>query len=70
MAEAHPRVSVEHLRSIAEFAGLDLPEERLSLLVPQIQALIDGVAALDQLDLSEVEPEIVFRARWEDDDGS
>ena len=69
MAEGHRRVTLEQLRCVASLADLDLSDERLALLVPQIQALIDGVAALDQLDLAEVEPEIVFRARWEDDDG-
>lgn len=62
-------VSVAHLRTVASLAGLALSDDRLTQLVPQIQALLAGMDALDQLDLSEVEPEIVFRARWEDDHG-
>ncbi len=69
MPDAETRVSAAHLRSVASLAGLALSEERLALLAPQVQAVIQGVEALDQLDLSEVEPEVVFRAHWEEDDG-
>ncbi len=69
MAEAETRVSISHLRAVANLAGLALSDDRLALLAPQVQALIEGVEALDQLDLSEVEPEVVFRAQWEEDDG-
>lgn len=67
MEHSAPQINREHIRLIAEAAGLPLPEDRLDLLAPQVQALLNGIAALDELDLDEVEPGIVFRAAWDDD---
>lgn len=68
MAESSARVSLAQLRAVADLAGLPIDDDRLTRLLPQIEALIAGIDALDELDLDEVEPEIVFRAAWSDAD--
>ena len=60
-----PVVTPSTVEELAGLAGLPLSRERRDALTPVIQMLVDGVAAMDALDLSEVEPEIVFDARWE-----
>ncbi len=69
MAETQVSVTLAQLRAIADLAELPIPDDRLERLLPPVQALLRGLAALDDLDLDEVEPEMVFRARWEDADG-
>ena len=66
MAESSvPRVTVATIEELAGVAGLPLEPERRAALVPFMQTLIEGVYAMDAVDLSEVEPEIGFDARWE-----
>jgi hypothetical protein len=60
-----PRVTPSTIEELAGVAGLPLSPERRAALVPLMQTLIEDVRAMDALDLSEVEPEIVFDARWE-----
>ncbi len=69
MAETPISVTPAQLRAIADLAGLPISDDRLDRLLPPVQALLRGLAALDELDLDEVEPEMIFRARWEDADG-
>lgn len=64
MGEPSARVSLAQLRAVADLAELPIDDDRLRLLLPQVESLIAGLDALDELDLDEVEPEIVFRAAW------
>ena len=41
-------------------SGLDLSDDELDALVPQVQRAAEGLAGLDALDLDDVEPAIVF----------
>lgn len=63
------RVTVAQLRALATLQGLAIDDDRLARLVPLVQALVDGAAALDALDLDGIEPAPVFRAAWQDGDG-
>lgn len=61
-----PAPSEATLRVLAEFAGLPLTPDRLPLLAAQWRPLMESIAALDALDLSEAEPVTVFHAGWEE----
>ena len=54
-------VSKETALEIAErLASLPLSQEQLEQLLPQITFLLEGLATLDELDLSDVEPAVVL----------
>jgi len=55
------------IEELCQVARLPLAPERREALVPVIEMLLAGVDALDALDLTDVEPAIVFDARWEPD---
>jgi Asp-tRNA(Asn)/Glu-tRNA(Gln) amidotransferase C subunit len=57
-------ITEEVVANIARVAGLDLPPERVAELTPQLQFFAGLFALLDQLDLSEQEPAVVFNANW------
>lgn len=49
-------LDADMVRSVAHLARLDLGEEELAHLTPQLGAILDYVALLDQVDTSTVEP--------------
>lgn len=59
---AGPRLTKETLTALAVLAGLELTDERLDELLPQVQRNIDAMASLDELDLENVEPAVIFQA--------
>lgn len=60
-----PVVSVETLQAMADLLGLNVNRDKLEDLLPQVKGNAQAMAALDGLDLSEVEPAIVFRPEQE-----
>ena len=55
-----PLATKERIRRLAELAGLELTEERLDALLPQIEPLLEARALLEGLDLGDTPPELVF----------
>ena len=51
-----PEINKNQLRTLAELAGLNLSEERLEYLLPQMQSIIDSVDKLDELNLGDTPP--------------
>lgn len=49
-------LSEDDIRKVAELARLNLSEEEVAELRPQLSKLIDYVAVLDEVDTAEVEP--------------
>ena len=49
-------INKNQLRTLAEIAGLNLTEERLEYLLPQMQSIMDSAAKLDELDLGDTPP--------------
>ena len=49
-------INKNKLRTLAEIAGLNLTEERLDYLLPQMQSIMDSAAKLDELDLGDTPP--------------
>ena len=62
---AKPEVSKDALRARARAAGLQLSDDRLEELLPQVQQTAEATAGLDELDLEGVEPVVVFRPETE-----
>ncbi len=54
------RITKEQLRHLARMAGLDLEDERLEALAPQVERLFAGILRLDELSLGETEPTTIF----------
>ena len=55
---ANPRVTKETLKAMAQLSGLELSDEALEELLPQIRQTVESLAGLD---LQSVEPAIVFK---------
>ena len=55
-----PKVTKETLKTLASLSGIELSDERLEQLVPQMQATLDSLAKLDELDLGDTEPAFIF----------
>ena len=59
---AAPKVTLESIQALARLIGLELPDEKVDELLPQLRRGCDGVAGLDELKLDGVEPAVSFRA--------
>ena len=59
-------ITVETLRAMASASGLDLTDDQLDDLLPQVQRSVDELERLDILELQDVEPAVLFRADLED----
>lgn len=59
-------ITAETLRAMASASGLELTDEQLDDLLPQVQRSVDELERLDILDLQDVEPAVQFRADRED----
>ena len=59
-------ITAENLRAMASASGLELTDEQLDDLLPQVQRSVDELERLDILDLQDVEPAVHFSAGRED----
>lgn len=62
---ANPPVSPERLRALAELVGLQIDAERLHILQPGCERLLNGIESLAALDLEGEEPAIIFLPKRE-----
>jgi Asp-tRNA(Asn)/Glu-tRNA(Gln) amidotransferase C subunit len=53
-------ITRDGLRALASMAGLELTEDRIEALLPEMRKAAESRAQLDRLDLSNVEPAVVF----------
>jgi aspartyl-tRNA(Asn)/glutamyl-tRNA(Gln) amidotransferase subunit C len=56
MPESEQKITAEQVRHVAKLARLALGEEELSRLTPQLESILEYVAKIGQLDVSQVEP--------------
>jgi hypothetical protein len=56
-------ITPEFTRQLAELAGLRVDDSRAQALAVQMQALGDGIEAMDELDLGEAEPAMIAPGR-------
>jgi Asp-tRNA(Asn)/Glu-tRNA(Gln) amidotransferase C subunit len=60
------QITPSTVEELAGLAGLPLDASRRPMLAAVLQQLIDGVRAMDALELEPIEPALVFNARWEE----
>jgi len=65
MAKTKSKVTKATLKVMAESCGLSLSDERMEHLLPQMQAIVDSMAKLDEMDLGDTPPAFVFHIRPE-----
>ena len=58
---AAPQVTPESVQALARLIGLELSEETIDELLPQLRRGSDGVVGLDELKLEGAEPAVSFR---------
>jgi Asp-tRNA(Asn)/Glu-tRNA(Gln) amidotransferase C subunit len=63
MSEA--KVDADVVRTLAQVAGIKLPEEDVEPLVGALRNHLAGMKALEELDIDEADPIVAFDARWE-----
>jgi Asp-tRNA(Asn)/Glu-tRNA(Gln) amidotransferase C subunit len=54
------------VRTLARVAGIDIPEEDLTSLSAALGKHLASIEALPTMDISDVEPPLVFRATWDE----
>lgn len=59
---ADRRVTKDTLKALAAMLGLDLSDDTLDELLPQVQRTTESMSELDDLDLESVEPAVTFKA--------
>ncbi len=55
------RITRETLIALAAAAGLELGDDKLDELLPQVSQAMESLGAVEALDLSGVEPAVTFR---------
>ena len=63
-----PELSLDTLRRYAEFARLNFSEDRLERILPRVQRYLNDIDELDEVDVSEVEPAVIFPMKKEEED--
>lgn len=59
---AKPRkLSREAITEMARFVGLEMTEEQLNKIEPEMEVLARNIETLEAVDLGETEPAILFR---------
>jgi len=53
------------VRTLAQVAGIKLPEEDVEPLVGALRNHLAGMKALEDLDIDEADPIVTFDPRWE-----
>ena len=54
-------MTIDDLAALARAAGLDLSEERLAELLPQVESMAEVIDKLAGVDLAHVEPAVTVR---------
>jgi Asp-tRNA(Asn)/Glu-tRNA(Gln) amidotransferase C subunit len=58
------RVDAKVIRTLADVAGIDIPDEDMEPLIAAFKNHMAGMEALEGLDLEEHDPITVFDPRW------
>ena len=64
-----PKLSQDTLRRFAELAGVKFSEARLERILPRVERYLGDVSRLEDVDVSEVEPVIIFSMKEGNDEG-
>ena len=63
-AETDEAITPEVTRLVAKLAGLIIPDEDITLLTAALGSQLAAIAALDKVDLTDINPAVEFDARW------
>lgn len=63
-----PKLSYDTLRRYTEFARVKISEDRLERVMPRVERYLQDIDELDEVDISEVEPAIIFPMKQEEND--
>jgi aspartyl-tRNA(Asn)/glutamyl-tRNA(Gln) amidotransferase subunit C len=53
---AEQKITIQDVRDVAKLARLDLPEQRLVKLTSQLESILEYVAKISEVDVTNVEP--------------
>ena len=56
----------ETVRTLARIAGIDIPDEDLTPLTAALKQHLAAIEALPTMDITDVEPPLVFRVTWDE----
>lgn len=59
------KIDADVVRTLAQVAGIKLPEEDVEPLVGALRNHLAGMKALEELDIDEADPIVAFDARWQ-----
>jgi Asp-tRNA(Asn)/Glu-tRNA(Gln) amidotransferase C subunit len=54
------------IRVLAKVAGIEVPDEDLAPLAAALQQHLASIDALPTMDITDVEPPLVFRVMWDE----
>ncbi len=57
-------VDAKVIRTLADVAGISIPEEDLQPLIGALRNHLAGMEALEDLDIDEADPIVTFDPRW------
>ena len=60
-----PGLSQDMLRQFAELARVKFAEARLERIKPRVEDYLENIGRLEEVDVSEVEPAVIFSAKQE-----
>lgn len=63
-AETDKAITPEITRLVTKLAGLTVPDEDIALLAAALGSQLASIAALDKLDLTDINPAVEFDAGW------
>lgn len=58
-------VDAEVVRTLANVAGINIPDEDVESLVGALRNHLAGMKALEELDIDEADPIVTFDPRWD-----
>jgi len=59
------KVDAGVIRTLAEVAGIEIPDEDIEPLIGAFRNHLEGMKVLDELELGENDPITVFDPRWQ-----
>ena len=59
-------IGPDTVRTLGRVAGIDIPEEDVAPLVTALTQHFAAIEALPVMDVTDVEPPLVFRAIWDE----
>jgi Asp-tRNA(Asn)/Glu-tRNA(Gln) amidotransferase C subunit len=59
-------IDADTVRTLARVAGIEIPDEDVAPLAAALAQHLASIEALPTMDVTDVEPPLIFRATWDD----